>query len=154
MSFNRKLFIVKTAVSGLVLALTATTLAQTTETLIAVSYQGKERATFVPRSMPYFEGGPSVGVYLVDRQDVRLQDGLVITGFAFIGWTEGDATRVQVFALVPTKDAPNTYLPSGKSELLQRRDFASYRVARGESVSVDGMRALGIEPMVLSSQVR
>jgi TRAP-type mannitol/chloroaromatic compound transport system substrate-binding protein len=55
MSFNRKLFIVKTAVSGLVLALTATTLAQTTETLIAVSYQGKERATFVPRSMPYFE---------------------------------------------------------------------------------------------------
>jgi hypothetical protein len=134
--------------------------AQPANTWIVVKTFGTERASFVPREMPYFQGGPSVSVYLIDqrsrqpRDNVRLQDGLIVTGFEFIGWTEGDRTRVQVFALVPSKDAPNTYMPGGKPELLQRRDFASYQISRGDSVAIDEMTALNIEPMVLSAENR
>ena len=89
-----------------------------------------------------------MAVYLIDRPDVQL-GGLFVTGFEFIGWAEGDATRVMVFALVPRADAANTYLPD--RELLRRRDFASYRVAWGDSVPVSEMKSLGLEPMILTS---
>lgn len=123
-------------------------------TWVTIDAAGKERGAFVPRDMPYTQGGPSVGVYLFDRQNVRTPDGQALTGFEFIGWTEGAATRVQVFALVPRDGVPNTYMPEGDPRNLVRRDFASYPLAPGQSQSIEEMRALGIEPMVLRSVVR
>jgi len=133
---------------------------QTEKTWIVIKTGGMERGAFVPRALPYSQGGPSVNVYLIDERshqpvtNARLQDGLIVTGFEFIGWTEDDHTRVQVFALIPSKDAPNTYLPNGKPELLQRRDFASYRISKGESMRVIEMTALNVEPMSLSAETR
>lgn len=95
---------------------------------------------------------PAVGVYLVDRRDVRTSDGLVVTGFDFMGWTEGDGTRVQVFVLAPRKGAPNTYMPNGDPDLLERRDFASYRILSDQGIGIQEMRSPGIEPMILSSR--
>ena len=44
-------------------------------TWITITAADTERGAFVPRDMPYTQGGPSVGVYLVDRKDVRMPDG-------------------------------------------------------------------------------
>ena len=133
-------------------ALSTTVVAQQTQTVIGITANGIERGSFIPRDTPYTQGGPAVGVYLVDRRDIRTSDGLVVTGFEFIGWTEGDATRVQVFALVPRKGAPNTYMPNGNPDLLERRDFASYRILSDQGIGIQEMRSLGLEPMILSSR--
>jgi hypothetical protein len=126
--------------------------AQQPAPLITISANGIERGSFVPRPTPYTQGGPAVQVYLFDQRNVRTADGLVITGFEFIGWTEGEATRVLVFALVPQKGAPNTYLPNGDADLLTRRDFATYRIGMDQEVAVAEMRGLGIEPMILAAR--
>lgn len=119
---------------------------------VVIEAGGHERGAFVSRSAPYTEGGPSVGVYLFDRKDVRTRDGQALTGFEFLGWTEGVGTRVQVFALVPKDGMPNTYLPDPKN--LRRRDFASYLVVAGQSQSIVEMTALGVPPMVLRTSMR
>ena len=124
---------------------------QQPDTWITITANGIQRGGFIPRSAPYMQGAPAVSVYLIDPQDVRTADGLVVTGFEFIGWTESDATRVQVFLLVPRIGAPNTYLPGGGDQLLERRDFATYRILRDQGVAVTEMRELGIEPMILSA---
>jgi hypothetical protein len=128
--------------------------AQTPTTWIAIRANGVERGAFAPRAAPYTQGGPSVSVYLFDRRDVRAPDGKIITGFEFIGWSEGENSRVQVFTLVPRDDAPNEYLANGNRELLSRRDLASYQIAQGQTVRIAEMTRLGIEPMVLSSERR
>jgi hypothetical protein len=125
-----------------------------TQTWIVIEAGGKERGAFVPRTSPYTEGGPTVGVYLFDRQNVRTGDGDALTGFECLGWIEGTAIRVQVFALVPKTGQPNTYMPNGDAKNLQRRDFASYLVRPGQSRSITEMKALGIEPLVLRAAVR
>src|SRR4030095_15715811 len=76
---------------------------QQADTFISITAGAVQRGGFIPRPTPYSQGGPAVSVYLIDQKDVRTSDGLVITGFEFIGWTEGDATSVQIFALVPQK---------------------------------------------------
>jgi hypothetical protein len=104
--------------------------------------------------VPYTQGGPSVSVYLFDNHSVRTADGQALTGFEFIGWTEGTATRVQVFALVPKEDAPNVYLPGGDPRNLMRRDFASYLLGPGQDRRIIEMGTVGVEPMVLQSVAR
>ena len=116
---------------------------------ISISAGALQRGGFIPRTTPYTEGGPAVSVFLFDQRNVRTSDGLVITGFEFIGWAEGDGTRVLVFALVPRQGAPNTYMPNGDFDLLERRDFASYGILRDQGLPVAEMRDLGIEPMIL-----
>ena len=124
------------------------------ETWIVVQADGKERAAFLPAAQPYTEGGPAVSVYLMDRKDVRTKDGLVVTGFEFIGWKEASTNRVVVFTLVPREGAPNTYMPNGDEKNLRRQDFATYTVGAEELRRVEEMKALGIEPMVLRTAMR
>lgn len=119
------------------------------DTFVSITAGSVQRGGFIPRTAPYTQAGPAVSVYLTDQQNVRTPDGMVVTGFEFIGWADGDGTRVQVFALVPQKGAPNTYMPDGKAESLERRDFATYRILHDQGVAVAEMRDLGIEPMIL-----
>ena len=142
------------ALIAMALVLSASSTWAQRRTWITIDAAGKERGAFVPRAVPYTQGGPSVGVYLVDRQDVRMPDGRILTGLDFIGWSEGAGTRVQVFALVPKDGIPNTYLPGGDARNLVRRDYATYRLAPGQSRPIAEMRALGIEPMVVRSVAR
>jgi hypothetical protein len=137
-------------VLALVGAIAAPAGAQTqSDTFVSITAGSIQRGGFIPRTTPYTQGGPAVSVYLFDQRNVRTSDGLVITGFEFIGWAEGDGTRVLVFALVPQKGAPNTYMPDGKAESLERRDFATYRILHDQGVAVVEMRDLGVEPMIL-----
>jgi hypothetical protein len=57
------------------------------ETWVVVQAGGKEIAAFVSGVKPYTEGGPAVSVYL-EKRNVRTKEGLVVTGFEFIGWKE------------------------------------------------------------------
>ena len=109
-----------------------------------------QRGSFVPESEPYTVG-PSVSVYLPTGQDVRTAEGLPIIGFSFRGWAEGTATRVLVSALVPQSGAPAVDLRY-RSDLLEPRDFASYRISAGETIAITEMRDLGIEPIQLTSR--
>jgi hypothetical protein len=124
------------------------------QTWVTIAAADRERGAFVPRDRPYTQDGPSVGVYLVDRQDIRMPDGQVLTGFDFIGWSEETGIRVHVFALVPKEGVANGYMPGGDRHNLRRREFASYLIRPGESRPVTEMKALGIEPMMLRSVVR
>jgi len=123
------------------------------ETWIVVQSDGEERAAFVPAKEPYTEGGPAVSVYLRSK-NVRTKDGLVITGFEFIGWKEATSNRVLVFALVPRDDAENTYMPDGDPKNLRRRDFTTHTVGGTESIAIEKMRTLGIDPMVIRAELR
>jgi len=141
-------------VVALLVTLSVGAAAQTPDTLVSIAVAGAQhptqRGSFIPRLAPYFEGGPSVSVYLPSGQDVRTADGLTIIGFSLMGWAEGDATRVRLLALVPRSGAPDVDLRY-RSEFLERRDFASYRIAAGETIRME-MRGLGLEPMVLMSR--
>jgi hypothetical protein len=141
-------------VAALVIAFSVTAIGQTSQTWISISADGQERGAFAPRPAPYTNGGPSVSVALWEQQGVRGPDGLIITAFEFIGWREGDSTRVQVFALVPRKDAPNVYRPALEGDLLERRDFATYAVGPGQKVEIAEMKPLGAPAMTLISELR
>jgi hypothetical protein len=146
------LLLASLAVASVAIGLTA--MAQEPQTWLVIEANGQERGGFVPKRAPYTQGGPTVGVYLFDQQNVRMQDGQALTGFEYLGWTEGTDTRVVVYALVPKEGAPNVYMPGGDAANLQRRDFATYAVASGQSQAVSEMRSLGIEPMVLRATSR
>ena len=89
------------------------------------------------------------GVILPQR-DVRLKDGEIVTGFGFNGWSEGEGVRVVVTALLPT-DGTNRYVERkpGTPPSFRKQEFARFTLSPGEKRSVDEMKALGIEPMLV-----
>lgn len=115
---------------------------------VQIYADGTLRGAFEPRGEPYATDGPSVAVYL-EKRDVKAADGQLVAGFEFIGWPEGQGTRVQVFLLVPARGEANSYLPEGKTERLARRYFISVLLAKGDEVVLAKMRDLGVEPMRL-----
>ena len=85
------------------------------------------------------------------QKDVRLKDGQIVTGFGFDGWTEGEGVRVVVTALLPT-DGTNRYVEIKRGmppPSFRKQEFARLTLAPGEKRSVDEMKALGLEPMLL-----
>jgi len=127
------------------LALAASASAATVE----IYANGERRAALTARPAPYTTNGPSVSVYLLDKKDAKTPDGRIVTGFRFIAWDEGDATRVVVFALVPRAGARNVYLPGGRDSNLARRDFSTHLIPTNGQVIVSQMKELGVAPMEL-----
>jgi hypothetical protein len=107
-------------------------------------------ATLIASPQPYFESGPVAKMYLPSGTDARTRDGRPIVGFEFTAWTEGDATRGQVFALVATSGSPNVDVRY-RADLVERTEFASYRLRPGESIPITEMRSIGLEPMVVEA---
>jgi hypothetical protein len=108
-------------------------------------------AALASSAEPYFESGPAAKVYLPSGTEARTRDGRSIVGFEFTAWTEADATRGQVFALVPVSGSPNVDLRY-RADLLERTEFASYRLRPGESVPITEMRTVGLEPLVVEAE--
>jgi len=140
-------------IATLIAVATWTHLGAGPETWIVVKSGGKDRVAFSPATEPYTEGGPAVRVFL-EKTDARTRDGLVVTGFEFIGWKEASTNRVLVFALIPRDGAPNTYMPDGDEKNLRRQDFAALTMRDGQTLPIEGMKVLGIEPMILRATVR
>lgn len=128
--------------------------AQTQYTPVTIVVTGAQHSSqtgsFIPQSAPYLQG-PSVSVYLPSGQEVRTADGLAIIGLSFRGWVEGDATRVQVSALVPRSGAPDVDLRY-RPEFLELRNYATYRIRAGERIPITEMLGHGLEPMVLTAR--
>jgi hypothetical protein len=118
---------------------------------VFVSGSSGTPAGLTASAQPYFDGGPVAKMYLPSGTNARTRDGRPIVGFEFTAWTEGDTTRGQVFALVGASGSPNVDLRY-RADLVERREFASYRLRPGESVPVTEMRSLGLEPMVVSAR--
>ena len=130
------------AVLGIVLLrLTAALSAQQTDiTQVLVSGPSGVASRLTANADPYFDGGPVTRLYLPSGTDARTRDGRAIVGFEFTAWMEGDATRGQVFALVPiigSSDVDFRY----RADLLERTEFASYRMRSGERVPITEMRS-------------
>jgi TonB family protein len=119
---------------------------------IHITVDGRDSAGFVPRDEPYTQGGPSAGVHVPPDSPARVRDGRVISGFEFIGWTEGPRTRVLVLALVPAVGEPNVYTSDAKR--LQRVDLASYLVGPELDVTVGAIQGTGFGPVVRLRAVR
>lgn len=122
---------------------------------VGIFTSGGLRGLLEPKTEPYFSDGASVSVFLLgkqalsDNQDVKTADGKVVTGFKFIGWHEGQGTRVMAFVLIPREGVDNTYLPDGDAKNLMPREFSTHLVGPTGEVPVSKMRELGLEPMVL-----
>jgi hypothetical protein len=139
-------------VVGIVLfTLPAIASAQNEVVRVSVSGGNGFPATLTASAQPYFEGGPVANMYLPSGIDARTRDGRPIVGFAFTAWMEGDATRGQIFALVGASGSPDVDLRY-RADLVERTEFASYRLRPGESVPITEMRSLGLEPMVVQAE--
>jgi hypothetical protein len=112
---------------------------QSERVMVAIDVDGKEQLRFEPRSEPYTQGGPRVAFPVRDGQ-ARTKEGLSISSFEFIGWSEGDGYRVFAFVAVP---------PTTGSGADRRIDFGSVHLARGETVSFDKMKEVGMKPWTI-----
>lgn len=140
----------KLAVLGTVLlSLTASLSGQQNDILqVFVRASNGLGATLIAGAQPYFEAGPVAKMYLPSGVDARTRDGRPIVGFEFSAWMEGDTVRGQVFALVGSSGAPNVDLRY-RADLVDRDEFASYRLRAGETMPITEMRSVGLEPMVV-----
>ena len=142
------------AVGTILGCLTAVASAQQNEIIrVTVHASTGSAAGLLARPEPYFsEGGPVAKMYLPSGTNARTRDGRSIVGFEFTAWTEGDATRGQVFALVSATNASPDIDLRYRADLVRRSEFASYRLRPGESVPITEMQSLGLEPMVVEAQ--
>jgi hypothetical protein len=114
---------------------------QDQQVIVQIVIDGKEQVWFVPRPEPYTQGGPAVSFPIRDDQ-ARTKDGLIVRGFKFIGWKEGDGYRVFAFLIVP----PAAESTTGAERTL---DFASLHVRLGEAISFEKMKDLGLTPWTI-----
>lgn len=112
---------------------------QDQQVVVAIVIDGQERAGFAPRPEPYTQGGPTVSVPIRDAQ-AKTKGGLVVRGFEFIGWKEGDGYRVFAFVIVP---------PRSGSGVERRLDFGSVHVPVGEAVPFEKMKEVGLTPWTI-----
>ena len=91
-------------------------------------------------------------VFFSWNHNVRDSKGRVVTGLGFRTWMSGKDARVAVYALVPRASAQNRYLAATREDLedLEPIPFAEFSIAVGASRTLDEMKALGIEPMIVT----
>jgi hypothetical protein len=108
---------------------------------------GAKRVSFTPRPSPYMYGGPWVALPLIET-GAKTPAGQPITGIRFIGWREGNATRVM--ALVSIQDDRGTTTRAGVAAPLEQ-DAGSYLVRFGDLLELEDLEAFGISNVWLSS---
>ena len=91
-------------------------------------------------------------VFFSWNHNARDSKGRIVTGLGFRAWMSGKEARVAVYALVPRDGVPNRYLATTREGLddLEPVPFAEFGIAVGASRKLDEMKALGMEPMLVS----
>lgn len=147
-----------TALAALVLASAVIAaprvLTQPRPMIVVVDGAGQVRAAFQPRNEPLVnpeDGTPPVAVS-VTGQEARTPDGMIVSGIAFTGWTEGSGFRVVALALLQQDGAPGV-AANRRALNLPRRQFASFTVALRQSRRVEEMKAFGLEPLVVRAEL-
>ena len=112
---------------------------------------GMEALQKPPASKPLTYRDTSA-VFFSWNHNVKDAKGRIVTGLGFRTWMSGKDARVAVYALVPRAGAPNRYLAKSREELddLEPVPFAEFNLAVGSSRKLDEMKALGMEPMLVT----
>lgn len=87
------------------------------------------------------------------NHNVKDSKGRIITGLGFRSWAQGKEAHVEVFTLVPRAGAPNQYMATsgrGNLDYLEPVPFAQFTIAVGATRNLDEMKALGLEPLVVT----
>jgi beta-lactamase regulating signal transducer with metallopeptidase domain len=117
---------------------------------VAVSH-GSRRGWFEARVQPYTQGGPAVTFPVAESDGARTTDGRRISRVRFIGWREGEATRVIALVSVPRDGESNAY--TADAARLVERDAGTYLVRFGELRELKDLELLGIRNLWISSVV-
>lgn len=115
---------------------------------VAASH-GPHRGWFEARIQPYTQGGPAVSFPVAESDGARTADGRPISRIRFIGWREGEATRVIALVSVPRDDGADTYTTDASR--LVERDAGTYLIRFGELLELTDLEALGISNVWISS---
>jgi hypothetical protein len=117
---------------------------------VAVSH-GSRRGWFEARVQPYTQSGPAVSFPVDESDGARTPDGRRISQIRFIGWREGDATRVLALVSVLRDGEPDVYTTD--ADRLVERDAGSYLIRFGELLELKDLEAIGIRNVWISSVV-
>ncbi|MEO7190198.1 MAG: hypothetical protein ABI051_04010, partial [Vicinamibacterales bacterium] len=93
-----------------------------------------------------------LNLHVAESAHARLADGRAISGIRLIGWREGNAIRVLIFALVPRAGQPSSYTTDPGR--LTRADVATYLIGMSQTVFVDELPRIGMEPLTIRLEVR
>jgi hypothetical protein len=117
--------------------------------------QGRAVMGFAARTEPYRPGrDPRVGEDFTGDFDLRDRKGRVISGIGFYGWTEGSNVRVVVLVRVPDTGVDNKFYSSADSSKTTLEEFATYRLATGESRSIDELKSSSFAPYAIRVESR
>jgi hypothetical protein len=105
-----------------------------------------------PASKPLTYRDTTAAVFFTWNHNVKDAKGRIVTGLSFQSWMSGKDARVAVYALVPRAGAPNRFLATTREGLddLEPVPFAEFNLAVGASRKLDEMKALGMEPMLVT----
>lgn len=128
--------------------------AQAKHMVVVADATGQGRAQSEPRAAKPTGASasrPEIMVFFL-KHDVRDAQGRVVTGLGFVTWMEGAGAHVSVFTMVPKPGAPNTFLAGSPEQTasLQPVALVDFTLKVGGSRSLDEMKALGVDPMVVS----
>jgi hypothetical protein len=147
---STRLVVCLTAVMGLMCAVPA---AQAQHLVVVADASGQDRAQSEPRAgkpTGVAASRPEIMVFFL-QQDVRDAKGRVVTGLGFVTWMEADDAHVAVFTMVPKPGAPNTFLGTREQMAsLQPLALVDFVLKLGGSRSLDELKALGVDPMVVT----
>lgn len=114
---------------------------------------GTGGAAFIPLPSAYVYDGPSVSVFVHGADVGKTALDQPVRGAKFIGWKEGDATRVTVYALLgEPADWPemSERAPRDLEESLMPVQIGVYHVTRGARVTIDALERYGMKPMTIA----
>lgn len=115
---------------------------------------GRLGGVFEVSTVPYATGvQPAVRFFVGEENVGRDADGQAVSGVAFYAWAVGPLVRIVVFALVPAEGFPNRYLArpgDDPAKMLSATELGRLSMTRGGKVTVEAMKALGLEPLRIS----
>jgi hypothetical protein len=108
----------------------------------AVSGEDEPWGRFLPGSEPYAPGcGPGVGERV---RGLKTAQGEPIDTLDLVGWKEGDAWRIVVYAMLA--GAPGPAANSACDDSRRRREIASVHVPAGREAVLEQMKTIGARP--------
>jgi len=116
---------------------------------------GQDVMGFAARTEPYRVGmKPRVGEDFTADRGAKDRQGRIISGIAFYGWAEGPTVHVVLLVRVPVEGAANRFYSSSEDANTRLEQLGTYTLKSGESLKLDDMKAVGLDPMSLRIESR
>jgi hypothetical protein len=116
---------------------------------------GRDVMGFAAQSEAYRAGmKPRVFEDFTSDRGAKDRQGRVISGIAFYGWAEGPTVHVVLLVRVPIEGATNRFYSSSEDANTRLERLGTYALKSGESLKLDDMKAVGMDPMSLRIESR